>query len=299
MSVRALGIDVGGTTIKVCVADDAGNRLASTTVPTPRTVDGLVTTVAEQVAWGRREAAELAGIGVVVPGIVDDETGTAVLSVNLGWRDVPMRRLISEAVGEDVAFGHDVRAGATAEARWGAGSPDMLYVPIGTGIAAAVVLGGRPVVTGGYAGEIGQVLVADPATGRPVPLETVSSAASIARRDAERRSAGTVTDADLQGGARAVVERVRDGDPVARQVFTEAVGTLAEVLATTIGALGPVRIVVGGGLVGAGPLLLDALREEIGRRLVVAPVPQITAATLGSWSQALGAAAMGMGPAPS
>lgn len=299
MGAAALGVDVGGTTIKVCLADAGGNRLASATVPTPRTVDALVDTVAEQVAWGRREAGDLAGIGVVVPGIVDDETGTAVLSVNLGWRDVPMRRLMSEAVGQDVAFGHDVRAGALAEARWGAGAPEMLYVAIGTGIAAAVVLGGRPIVSGGYAGEIGQVLVTDPATGQAVRLETVCSAAAIARRDAVRRGDGVVTADDLQGGARAVVDRARGGDEGARQVVDEAVHSLSEVLATTLAALGPVRIVIGGGLAEAGAYLLDALREGIGRRLVVAPVPEVTGATLGSWSQALGAAAMAMGPAAS
>lgn len=165
----------------------------------------------------------------------------------------------------------------------------MQYVPVGTGIAAAVVLAGVPVVTGGYAGEIGQVLVTDPATGERVRMESVASAAAIARRDAERR--GTDDDG---GGARAVVERARAGDERARQVLAEAVAVLADVLATTVGALGPVRTVIGGGLAGAGELLLGALREELAARLLVAPVPEVVGATLGPWSQALGAAALAM-----
>lgn len=293
MTAPALGIDVGGTTTKACLTDAGGRRLADTTAPTPRSVDGLAAAVAGHVAWARRTAGDLAGIGVVVPGIVDEPTGTAVYSVNLGWRDVPMRRLLSQAVGTGIAFGHDVRAGALAEARWGAGAPDMLYVAIGTGIAATAVLGGTPVVTGGYAGEVGQLLVTDPATGRAARLEEVSSAAALARRYAERRAPGGGAQ-DGGDGARGVVERARAGDDVALAVLDEAVSALSEVLATAVGVLGLVPIVIGGGLAGAGEMLLDRLRAGIAHRLPLTPAPRVVPATLGPWSQALGAAAMGL-----
>lgn len=82
----ALGIDVGGTSIKVRLAGAAGRRLVSTTLPASCGVDVLVSVVAEQVARGRGGVDDLEGIGVVVPGIVDETTGTAALSANLGCR---------------------------------------------------------------------------------------------------------------------------------------------------------------------------------------------------------------------
>lgn len=299
MSARPwLGIDVGGTTIKVGVATADGRLVAQWAVPTPRGVAELADAVAAQVRHAELQEGPMAGVGVVVPGIVDEATGTAVFSVNLGWRDVPLRDVISHAVGRRVAFGHDVRAGALAEARWGAGAADMLYVPLGTGIAAGVVLGGCAVSSGGYGGEIGQVLVIDPSTGGPERLEAVASATAIARRYAERvrgDDAHATTPApshDVSRCAEDVVALVRAGDATAAQVFTEAVDALADVLGGSIGLLGPVRVVIGGGLVGAGDLLLDRLRDALAERLCVVPVPEIVVATLGSWSQALGAVAL-------
>lgn len=280
--MAAIGIDVGGTTIKVCLVAPDGRRLGEHRVPTPRGVTELVAEVAEQVTRVRREHPGSHGVGVVVPGVVDEATGTAVHSVNLGWRDVPMRDLLCVALGEPVAFGHDVRAGALAEARWGAGAPDMLYVPVGTGIAAAVVLGGRT-VGGPLTGEIGQLLVPD--DGALVPLEQVASAAAVARRFGRRT--GTEV-----AGAAAVAERARAGDPRAREVIEGAMTVLGDALATSVALLGPVRIVVGGGLAGAGELVLAPLRAALARRLTLTPVPEVVVATLGSWSQALGAAAL-------
>lgn len=295
----ALGIDVGGTTTKVCLCDESGTRLASTTVPTPRQVDALADVVAEQVSWGREHGPALDAVGVVVPGIVDETSGTAVLSVNLGWRHVPLRDLLAAAAGVPVVFGHDVRAGALAEARWGAGARDMLYVPIGTGIAAAVVLDGRPVVSGGYAGELGQALVTDPATGRAVTMETVASAAAIARRYAERSGdvaadGGAHRGHAASGGARLVLERAAAGDVLAKEVFDRAIAALAGVLAISVTALGPLRIVLGGGLAEAGELLSTAVRDAVADRLVITPPPEVVTARLGPWSQALGAAAMAL-----
>lgn len=285
--VRALGIDVGGTTTKACLTDDGGSRLDSVTAPTPRGVDALAALVAEQVAWARERDPGVERVGVVVPGIVDEASGTAVLSVNLGWRDVPMREVLSAAAGVPVALGHDVRAGALAEARWGAGARDMLYVAIGTGVSAALVLEGRTVATGGYAGEIGQALVADPADGAAVPMETVASAAAIARRFADRAPVAA-------GGARRVLELAAAGDARAQQVFDEAVDALAEVLATSVTVLGPLPVVLGGGLAELGEGLTAPVRDGIAARLVVTPTPTVGTARLGPWSQALGAAALAL-----
>ncbi|UNX55179.1 ROK family protein [Georgenia sp. TF02-10] len=282
---RAIGVDVGGTAIKVCIADATGRLSEQRTVPTPHRVEDLVRTVAQQVADLRAHDPGLP-VGVAVPGVVDERAGTVVLARNLGWRDVPVRDLLAGALGTDVVLGHDVRAGALAESRWGAGAPDMLFVPIGTGIAAALVLGGRPWGTG-YAGEIGQVLVPDPDGGAPVVLEQVASAAALGRRYAAR-TGGVGAD------GRGLFDQLRRGDQAAAAVLEQGVTALGTVLAGAVSLLGPVRVVVGGGLAGAGEDLLAPLRARLAELLVVTPVPEVVPAALGPWAGSLGAAALAL-----
>ncbi|MGH8966485.1 MAG: ROK family protein, partial [Actinomycetes bacterium] len=128
------GVDVGGTTFKVGVLDDTGELTDPRQIPTPapRSPDGhevlaAITAAIEDV----RADHAIGAVGVVVPGIVDEDTGTAVWSENLGWRDVPFRTQVEAAIGLPVAFGHDVRAGAIAEARLGAarGGRDSVFLP--------------------------------------------------------------------------------------------------------------------------------------------------------------------------
>ena len=165
-------------------------------------------------------SAGVNGVGLVVTGIVDERRGLAVHSENVGWRDVPVRSLVERATGLPVGFGHDVRAGTLAEWRLGAGRglQDLVFVPIGTGVSAGIVIQGRLVSGGGYAGEIGHV---DLGHGEPCTcggrgcVEAVASAAAIARRYAAA-SGRPVSD------AREVAERMAAGDPAAQRVWDDA-----------------------------------------------------------------------------
>lgn len=303
--MRAIGVDVGGTTIKIGVCHPDGTLTHAHQVPTPRGVGTLVSLVAEEVARleaeldARRhspaepDAASHPGrpVAVVVPGIVDERTGTAELSVNLDWQDVPMQALLTEAIGRPVTFGHDVRAGALAEARVGAGcgSGDVLFVPLGTGIAGALVLDGKPFTGRPWAGELGQVQVTDPAEGGTVTLERLASAAAVERRYLDRTGAQPAG-----GGSRLVFDRARTGDEVAGAVITEAVTALAEVLATVVAVLGPLRIVVGGGMAAAGEELLTPLRRAVDARLDARQRPEIVPTVCGPWAGCIGAGLMAL-----
>ncbi|WP_154794184.1 ROK family protein [Occultella kanbiaonis] len=283
MPSHAVGVDVGGTTIKAGRVDATGTLSHPRRVPTPRDVATMVEVIAAQV----RDLAQPGdAVGVVVPGIVDEASGTAVLSANLGWRDVPLRDLLVAALGRDVAFGHDVRAGALAASVWGAGG-DLLFVPVGTGIAAALVLDGRVRGTG-WAGEIGMLTVSDPDGGAPVVLEAVASASAIARRYAVRTGVAVT-------GADAVVEAAVAGDADAAAVIAEGMDALGLALADSVALLGSVRVVIGGGLAGGGEAVLGPLRNSMARRLGERPAPEVFAATLGPWAGCLGAGALAMG----
>ena len=228
------------------------------------------------------------GVGLVVTGIVDERRGLAVHSENVGWRDVPVRSLVERATGLPVGFGHDVRAGTLAEWRLGAGQglQDLVFVPIGTGVSAGIVIQGRLVSGGGYAGEIGHV---DLGHGEPCTcggrgcVEAVASAAAIARRYAAA-SGRPLSD------AREVAERMAAGDPTARRVWADATAALALALAWASVVLAPQAILLGGGLARSGKLLFDPIRQALGRHLGVVRQPRLVPATLQDEAGVLGAA---------
>ncbi|WP_194947901.1 ROK family protein [Actinomyces trachealis] len=308
----AIGVDVGGTAIKTVLADTAGRALFRQEIPTPKGVEPLleavvkaVATIERQVSVGQVDDGEIVvtpadicrTVGVGVPGIVDESKGLAILSVNLGWQDVPMAQRMEEALGRPVSLGHDVRSGAWAEARWGAGSDNCMYLALGTGIAAVFILDGRPIVSGGWAGEIGQALVPDPDNpGQLERFEAVASAGALAQRLAATRAPKDRDDV-VAAGALGVQVALEVGDPLARRVWDTALDAQAEVIARAVCMLGPLDVVIGGGLMKAGEkLLFEPLTERVSKLLTVSPVPRIVPAALGSWAQALGSAGRALEP---
>ncbi|PZE87134.1 ROK family protein [Curtobacterium sp. MCBD17_032] len=283
-----LGVDVGGTGTKARLTADDGRLLGEQRVPTPRddpAAEALAVVVAElavHARWvARQHGVALDAVGLVVPGVVDEAAGRSVLSVNLGWQDVPIHSRVAAALratGTDVplAFGHDVRAGALAEAQ--AGGLDhgtVAFVPVGTGLASALVVDGRVVSGDGWAGEIGQVRIAHgPHAG--LRVEEVASAGAVARRS------GVPT-------AHAAMLRVLDGDLVARRAWDDCVDVLADALAWLTAAAGCHTLVVGGGLAQSGPLLLDPLTAALSDRLVGVRVPALVGARHGDAAGAIGA----------
>ncbi|MFP7762013.1 ROK family protein [Marisediminicola sp. LYQ134] len=274
-----LGIDVGGTTIKGVTLTESGVVASEFRSPTPSPDD-----TGERVIEAVVEVAEALGhapgdpVGLVVPGIVDDVRGIAVWSANIGFRGAPLRELASRRLDAPVAFGQDVRAGAVAEMRSGAArdaTGSVAFVAVGTGVAAALVVDGRMLVSDGWAGEIGQTIISNgPHAGRRV--EEVASASATARR------AGEID-------ALAVARRVSAGDPAAGAVWADTVAVLADSLAAIVATIAPSTIVIGGGLSRAGTLLLDPLRRELGGALGALRAPTIVAAKHDDLASAIGA----------
>lgn len=290
-----VALDVGGTAVKSLVVDRDG-VLDRASTPT-RASDGpeqsfaVVLRAVEAALAAVPPTHTAVGVGLVVPGTVDENRGVCVHSENLGWRDLPVRDLVSARTGLPVGFGHDVRAGGLAEWRLGAGrgAEDLAYLSVGTGIAAALVLGGQMVVAGGYVGEVGHGGATDgdlcACGGRGCP-ETFASAAAIGRR--YTRLTGTPVD-----GAREVLDRSRQGDPTAELVWDEAVEGLGVLVSDIVRVTGAARVVVGGGLVHAGDALIDPLREHVRRRLTIHRAPDVVPAVLGGTAGAWGAVLLG------
>ncbi|UAL28516.1 ROK family protein [Nocardioides rotundus] len=288
MSTSVVGaVDVGGTTVKAGILSGARLEPVAASRPTPYGADAVVDVIVDLVAE-LAASAELAAVGVALPGIVDEATGTGVRSVNLGWREVSFGDLLRDRLDLPVAVGHDVRAGALAEWQVGAGRgcDDLVFVPIGTGIAAGLVLGGRVHPAGGWAGELGHVDVGHDeacACGRRGCLEAIASGAALARRLGDR-TARTVA------GAAEVAALVRRGDRDAVAVWDEALDALALALDWTITLLAPEVVVLGGGVALAGDdLLRDPLEARLAARLTFQRRPRLVLAELGDRAGCIGA----------
>jgi glucokinase len=307
---HVIAVDVGGTGMKGAVVGADGTVLHWERRPTGRErgPEAVVAAVVDFAAALRARGAHAYGrpaeaAGVAVPGVVDDAAGVAVYSANIGWREVPLRDLVAARLGGGVpvALGHDVRCGGLAEGRIGAarGQERFLFLALGTGIAAAIGIGGR-IEAGahGRAGEIGHIVIRP--GGRPCPcgqtgcLETEASAAAVARAWAEASGdAEASNDREASGDREASAERcaaaVEAGDPRARAVWATAVNALADGLVTGLTLLDPRMLVIGGGLAEAGETLLGPLRAAVGERLTFQTPPVIAPAALGDTAGCLGA----------
>ncbi len=315
----ALGVDIGGTKVLGVALDATNETLAEARVPTPLGIDGapagrdVAFAVAEVVArldatLGSSARANPAPIGVGVPGMMDRD-GRLRFSPNLpqghgaDWRDL----LTRELPGRRLLVENDANLAALAEHQLGAaqGNDQVLMVTLGTGIGGGVIVDGRVVVgAGGFAGEIGHMVV-DPA-GPPCPCgrrgcwERYASGGGLGLAAREAALAGRLV--DVVAGAGGDPERVRGedvtaaalaGDAAAAAVVEQVGWWVGFGLANLVCVLDPGCIVLGGGLIGAASLWLDAARTSFaalveggtGRELAA-----IVAARFGEGAGAVGAA---------
>ena len=220
-------IDIGGTTIKSARVGADLQVGTESRAPTPR-ADGPDAVVAA-VCDVARGLDGVDAIGVACLGLVDEGAGRAVYSAAVGWRDVPLTAVLTEAAGVPVFLGHDIRAAARAEAECVPGAPaeSMLFLAIGTGIGAAMRVGGREVSGASYrAGEIGHA-PARPGgrvcgCGARGCLEAYASAAAIGRD-------GSVA-AGREVSAREVADAAERGEPWAVGVWQGALEVLADAI---------------------------------------------------------------------
>ncbi|MDG4822491.1 ROK family protein [Asanoa sp. WMMD1127] len=293
-----VALDVGGTVMKCGLVSAAGELRHAERHPTNAAAGGeaVVRTILD-VAAGLAATARADGLtpvaaGVAVPGVVDEEQGVAVWAANVGFRDVPLRDLVADRLGLPAALGHDVRAGGVAEARLGAGagSRHVLFVAIGTGIAAAHVVDGRAFAGAhGAAGEVGHIMVRPEGPpcgcGARGCLEAVASASALARRYKEL--------AGVPLSAAEVAAAAAGGDPIAARAWSEVVDALADGLTIAQTLFDPAVVVVGGGLAEAGEQLLAPLAAGVRARLTFQREPALVRAALGDAAGCLGAGLLG------
>lgn len=312
MTVYYLGVDLGGTNVACGVVDRQGKILGRGTVKTglPAPAD----TIADRIAEAAKQAVTDAGItldeveavGIGTPGIANSEKGEVEYSCNLGFRNTPLSRLVSDRLGKPVFLENDANAAALGEfvAGSGRGSHSLVAITLGTGVGGGVVLGGRLLTGFNFAGaEIGHfVMVQDgePCTcGRKGCFEAYCSATALIRqtkRAMEEHPESLMwklaTELEQVNG-RTCFDAMDRGDETARRVVEQYISYLACGLTSIVNIFQPEVLCVGGGICNQGERLLQPVRAVFDREdyaRASARRTRIVRATLGNDAGIIGAA---------
>lgn len=296
----AVGLDFGKRHLRVAVADLAhvvhAERHAQLDADLPAAdaialASGLVDEVLEE---AEARSNEIVGVGMGLPGPVHRPSGELGDSTILpGWVGVRAAEAMTDALGHPVEVENDASLGALSEWMWGAGrgADDMAYLKLATGIGAGLIVRGRPYGgSGGTAGEIGHTVI-DP--GGPICrcgnrgcLETLAGSAAVlaSLRDAFGAPA-TLPD---------VIAFARDGHTGARRAIGDAGAHIGAAVATLCNLLNPQRVIVGGDLAAAGPLVLEPLEGALRRGAVRSAAEDVSVheGELGDRAEVLGAVAL-------
>jgi glucokinase len=287
-----LGLDVGGTKLAAGVVRGDGTVLGRRVAPS-HVEDGPEAMIERHLELGRAAVADagvawddVRAVGIACGGPLDPLAGVIQSPLSLpGWDDLPLVRIVGDALDRPAVVDNDATACALAEWWFGAGrradgtSVDhLVYFTISTGIGGGVILGGRVFHGAAWnAGELGHLTVdyrgRRCACGRRGCLEAYASGTNIAVR-AREALAATSEPSALRSvdpvTARHVAEAAAAGDPIASAVWDETMEMLGSGVANALDVFNPDLVVLGGGVTRAGRQLLDPVRE-IGLRLAMEP----------------------------
>jgi glucokinase len=308
-----VGVDMGGTKLLAGVVDGnlgVHHRVRREILGLPQ--DPLLDSVVDAVRDVRAGAeTPVEGVGFGIPCTIDQRRGMAVQAVNLALNDVPFRDLMAERLGLPVFVDNDANAAALAEHRFGAavGTRHSVTLTIGTGIGGGMVLDDE-LYRGaqGAAGELGHMVVdldGPPCQGNCPNrgcLEAVASGTALAREARETAAAApesALARAAAEGrelSGPLVAELAHDGDEAALGVLTLIGRRLGVGVSNIVNVFNPEVVVMGGGVMGAGELLLAPLRDEMLSRALPPgrDAVRVVAARFGAEAGMVGAAALAL-----
>jgi glucokinase len=316
MKQYAIGIDIGGTTVKGAIIAGDGLIRRRMRVPTDTSLNGAriletVITIIGRLIEQEGGSDHVFGVGIGAPGFIDRDGTVIGKAVNLpGWEGMQLCRPVKERFALRAVAANDALAMTLAEARFGAGRgvADMVCYALGTGIGGGIVTGGNlHHGTRGMAGEFGHVSI-DPGgipcgCGQKGCVERYASAPGIVYWAREICETGRVEETDFvrivrAGGdavtAKLVYEFVNRGDPVARRVNEFVCDKLSRAVGITINTLAPELVVLGGGVMMAGQVIVDTVRKHLPKYSLpeMLKTCEVRAAELGEDAGVIGAGAL-------
>ncbi|ERN54827.1 glucokinase [Alkalihalophilus marmarensis DSM 21297] len=308
-----VGVDLGGTTIKMAFITSYGEIVSKWEIPT-NTEDGgihitmdIAKSIDHKLNELNQEKEHLAAIGMGAPGFIEMETGFIYQAVNIGWKDFPLKDRLEVETGLPVTVDNDANIAALGEMWRGAGdgAKNLLCVTLGTGVGGGIIANGQ-ILHGasGMAGEIGHITSVTKGgapcnCGKTGCLETIASATGIARLATEAVAVSNEPSLlkeqfDTLGSltSKDVFEALAKGDHLAEQVLDETASYLGVAIANLSNALNPEKIVIGGGVSKAGDALLEPLRTYFNQYALerVASSAEFKIATLGNDAGVIGGA---------
>ncbi|MCW6683082.1 ROK family glucokinase [Aerococcaceae bacterium NML160702] len=282
MAKKILGIDLGGTSVKMAIISLEGEILEKWTIATnileegKHIVPGIIQSIQEHMERYQLSKEDFLGIGMGSPGKVDAERGTVIGAYNLNWRTLqPIKEAFESAFGIPFYIDNDANVAALGE-QWkgaGNGAHDVVMFTLGTGVGGGVVTNGQLVRGfGGAAGEVGHITVDtetgfDCTCGKKGCLETVASATGVvnlARQFAEEYAGDSPIKKAVDDGAvsaKEIFDAAKEGDYFANEVVTKFAKYLGLACSHIANTLNPSAIVLGGGVSAAGEFLLEKVSE--------------------------------------
>ena len=287
--VWAIGIDLGGTKTDVGFVESGGHirrrlRRSTHVKGGPGLIKAEIVATVHELLDPTSSAP--VGVGVGLAGQIDPREGIVRFSPNLGWRDIPFQRDLSQALGLPVVITNDVRAITWGEWLHGAGQGcnDLICLFVGTGIGGGVISGGK-ILSGSTnaAGEMGHLIIdwngPSCTCGNRGCLEALAGGWAIARHAQEAvsrdPSAGS-TLLEMVGGKResitaeTVARAAQTGDPLAKQLMDKVAEALIAGSVSLIHAFNPSRLILGGGVIEGIPELVHRVAEGVFQRAFVA-----------------------------
>ncbi|MBT2696549.1 ROK family glucokinase [Bacillus sp. ISL-40] len=308
-----VGVDVGGTTIKLAFISLHGDIKYSWEIATDKRVKGryipalIASSIDQKLNELNQTKNRLIGIGIGAPGPVNVEDGSIEVAVNLGWENFPLQNILEIEASLPVVVDNDANIAAIGEMWKGAGkgAKNLICVTLGTGVGGGIIVNGE-IVHGvnGAGGEIGHITSVPKGgsacnCGKSGCLETVASATGIVRL-AQKELSFTDCTSKLRDfyeekqtlTAKKVFDTANEGDEIAKQIIQQVVYHLGLALANLANSLNPEKIVLGGGVSKAGGTLLGPLKEEFISFAFprVAQGVEIVTATLGNNAGVIGGA---------
>ncbi len=309
MTKNRIGIDVGGTNVKIALVDDKGSILYSNSVPTRAemgyeyTVNNIKQAIRDLMSETKVTGIE--GIGFDFPGQIDYKNGIVRLAPNIpGWVNIPIAKIIEDEFKIPTRIDNDVHCAALGELNFGAGKgcENFICMTVGTGIGSGIVINGKLVRgASNAAGELGHIKLQmheGPlcGCGDHGCLEAFASGPSIVAMAEEYILGGKSTKfRELASGGEItpfiVAEAAKQGDPVARRIFARIGEYIGFGLSSVVNLLNPEKIIIGGGVADAGDILLDPIKETIKKRamVVAGSAVEIVPAKLGNTAGVIGA----------
>lgn len=307
-----VGVDIGGTTIKMAFISLQGDIIYSWEIDTDISNKGkhipasIARSIDQKLEELNQTKNQLVGIGIGAPGPVNSEDGSVEVAVNLGWERFLLQTILERETSLPVVVDNDANIAAIGEMWKGAGkgAKNLICVTLGTGVGGGIIVNGE-VVNGvnGAGGEIGHI-TSVPKDGSPCNcgksgcLETVASATGVVRLAMEDLASTNETSIlrnyyDGQPlSAKLVFDAANEGDELANRVIGKVAYHLGLALANLANGLNPEKIVIGGGVSKAGDTLLRPLKEEFIQFAFprVAHGVKIVIATLGNNAGVIGGA---------